>query len=206
MGSRSSTFGTAESPLGLTTDEWTTWLGTGLRSTGGNAMGISSGASEKGSFWKLTNYAFAPEQRCVITIGSVLTSFDEPGPAVRCSGTSGYALRITTGGTAIEVYRIDSGSHTQLGSTIVTGVVATDTVELGAKGSILTIKRNDTTLDTRTDTTYSSGQCGVYYQWENTNASLIASVDMYDTVYGLAVSRIRKMYPMPPQQRYGGGL
>jgi hypothetical protein len=113
--------------------------------------------------WKESVANFSDDQESSVTIVSTGTS-DAYGPAVRMSIGAGtcYALRCSTGNTDVSVESWNNGSNTLLGLIAGVGVAVSDVFKLRIVGTTLTTFKNGTLVDTRTVTTHSTGQPGIY--------------------------------------------
>lgn len=109
---------------------------------------------------------FAANQYSVVTAG---TDNFAVGPAVRLASTTdadGY-FAYPSSATSVTIYRIDdtgSIALTALGANVtITALTAGETLGLGISGTTLTLYTNGiSTGATRTDSTYSTGQPGIY--------------------------------------------
>lgn len=113
---------------------------------------------------------FAADQECTVTIGTEYPSWT--GPVVRAQSGSAncYMLFVTGSLVGVELYKVTNGSSTpptitQLGSTYtISALTNGDTLTLRSVGTTLTIYKNGVALSpTVTDSTYSSGQPGLFF-------------------------------------------
>lgn len=110
------------------------------------------------------------EAQCVFV---ALGSNDYAGPGVRMSaaGGTGYVLR-SDGGNAggRRIHRYDNNTITSIGLVNVP-LIANDVVRLRASGSLISVYVNDVLIDSVTDTTYTTGQPGLFYDFQNNRAT-----------------------------------
>lgn len=117
--------------------------------------------------------------------------FDFRGPAVRMiSGSggdsgSGYILRVDLayGGIGRSISRVDSGSSVALGSV---GIIPKegDRVGIQAVGSNISSFLNGQLIETVVDSTYTTGQPGMFYKAENSGRDSIDNFFAKDVVSG----------------------
>ncbi len=129
------------------------------------------------SIAKVTSPVFSANHKSTITLGTI-----DVGPMVRCqSGTSAGYLCYVSAPTALQVYVVSDGgslSYVQLGADITVSTLGVgDTVSLSISGSTLTVLVNGVSQGTRTDSTYSTGQPGIYLNPSKT-IDAFAAVDV----------------------------
>jgi hypothetical protein len=101
------------------------------------------------------------------------TYFDSAGPAVRVTPENGtaYVLHIDRlDDSARRLCRVTGSVRTTIG-TINLPAVAGDIFKLTASGSRLLVYKNGIQIDSVTDTTYPTGQPGLYYNRGNSNTT-----------------------------------
>lgn len=110
---------------------------------------------------------FAGDQISTLTIGSGTVA--QMGVLVRIASDTdadGYLCYLSSS-TQLQIYRIDDTGTvglTQLGANIaISAVAAGDTIGLGMVGDTLTAYRNGVSVATRTDSTYTAGNPGIYF-------------------------------------------
>lgn len=162
-------FNRADSAL---SSPWSTVVGNGAAIVS-NLIRAGSGAGYHVS--ALTALTFANDQTAKATI-TTTSANDYVGVGVRLDGSgNGYIAMAEIGGSGIEVYRLDTGTPTNL-----TGFATTfsdgDTFELTITGTTLEVFKNDVSLGTTTDATYASGVTGVAF---NISGSNISRLDNY---------------------------
>jgi hypothetical protein len=143
--------------------------------TGSNDIGISSNAAvgtvngqTSSAYWNADT--FAADQYCEVTL-SLFPNITWMGPMVRMStsANNGYSAQAErSGSTTLKLYRTDAGSTTQIGSTYTGSVVQGDVIRIEVEGDTITLKQNGTTRVTATDSTYTTGQAGL---WIFTNST-----------------------------------
>jgi hypothetical protein len=138
------------------------------------ARGFSSGVSFNSI--KSSVKTFNPNQEAQVTYTAFNpTYFDSAGPAVRVTpeSGSGYILLIDSlNDGARRLCRVTGSVRTNIG-TVNLPAVAGDTFKLTASGSRLLVYKNGILIDSVTDTTYPTGQPGLYYDLGNSNATLM---------------------------------
>lgn len=121
----------------------------------------------------------APNDQYVQVDLAALSGFDFVGLIVRCDpvAVTGYLARMDgTSGGANKLYSFSGGlsgdSLTALSSTVITPEVA-ETAVLKAIGSQISIEIDGSEVISVTDETYTSGQPGLYYDFQGGNSSAI---------------------------------
>lgn len=145
------------------TSTWTVGPGA-LNNTSITSNGIGTSGSAAGA--RVLTPTFSANQISTITAGP--DNF-ATGPAVRLASTTdadGY-MAYPSSATSITIYRIDDTgtiAFVALGANVtITALTAGETLGLGISGTTLTLYTNGvSTGATRTDSTYSTGQPGVY--------------------------------------------
>jgi hypothetical protein len=156
-------FNRADGVLGSNYD---TVTGTSLRVFSQQVYGGNSEPSANAV--KPSVATFSPNHESQITYTAIQTS-DLAGPAVRLDPVTktGYVLHIdglTFGGRTLS--KLSGSTITSLGGPNLGGVTG-DTFKLSVSGSRLSVYQNGRLVDSRTDTTYPTGQPGMYYNWTN---------------------------------------
>ena len=144
---------------------------------GFTAMTVNSNAARGNSDLSLSSIktsvvSFNTNQRSQVTYNSII-GFDFAGPAVRVNATNGtgYILHLDAfGGNERRLSRITGSVRTTIGTTNLLPVNG-DVFVLEVSGNILRVYKNNTLVATETDNTYTSGQPGLYYKLENSNAT-----------------------------------
>jgi hypothetical protein len=134
-----------------------------------NGINISSnnfvgtvGATNNVAYWSAS--LFSPSQFSQITLSALNGTTDFPGVAVLLSGTAGstQGYSCVENSTNIFIQKISGTSNTTLTSAATTGA-AGDILRLeAAPGGMLTCYKNGASTLTTTDTTYTSGQPGLF--------------------------------------------
>ena len=136
------------------------------------ARGFSSGLSFNSI--KSSVKTFSPNQEAQVTYTAFNPTYsDSAGPAVRVTpeSGSGYILLIDSlDDSARRLCRVTGSVRTQIG-TVNLPAVAGDIFKLTASGSRLLVYKNNVLVDSVTDTTYPTGQPGLYYDLGNSNAT-----------------------------------
>lgn len=165
------TFNRSSGPLG---SDYDTAAGfNSLNVNTSTARGFSSGRSLNSIKKSVTT--FSPNQEAQVTyIAFNPTYFDYAGPAVRVTpeSGSGYVLNIDSldsGGRRL--IRVSGSVNTGIAGTINLPAVAGDIFKLSASGSTLMVYRNGILVNSVTDTTYPTGQPGLFYDLGNSNAA-----------------------------------
>lgn len=116
---------------------------------------------------------FPDDQEAQVTFVSVTsTGFDFCGPGVRINPTNatGYVLRMDAfGSNGRGLHRINGTSLTQLGPNLSHAVG--DTWSIRAQGNRISVYRNGLPVVSVTDSTYTSGQPGFYYDPQNNRST-----------------------------------
>jgi hypothetical protein len=158
-----------------------------------NGINISSnnfvgtvGATNDVAYWSANS--FGPSQFSEVTLTALNGVADFPGVALLLSGsgasTQGYSCIENT--TNIYIQRISGASNTALTSAATTGAPG-DVLRLeAAPGGVLTCYKNGVSTLTATDTTYTSGQPGLFLfgtvstskNWSGGNLHPLAHLDV----------------------------
>lgn len=155
---------------------YTSAIGAGLTVASNQCTGTSS--AERASL--RTNETFTADQTVTFTL--ISTASSAVGVLLRATGADGTlnCYKITCGFVAgYDIERVDAGSTTSLKS----GSVGTDwasgnSIEVSIAGTTITLKRGGSTIDTATDSTYSSaGAPGLYIY----NTGVIDDVTFQDS-------------------------
>jgi hypothetical protein len=181
MTTKTTNFPTVQNPL---SSPWVTTY-TGLQCTSaGVVKGISAANTDDMSTWSTSDYTFANDQTSQITFSNIGNN-DWPGATVRITGsgssTTGYVVYAINETTSINIYKLATSGGIGSGSTNLvkqfTGQTLTGshTLKLQITGTTLTVFFDGTSLGTATDSTYSTGQPGIAYEFGNTNVSQINS-------------------------------
>ena len=152
------------SPMSDGVSTWSTPVGASgiMQISSDNAVGAADVAMARAS-----SPSFPANQATTNTISSSSASFGaSSGPMVRLqSGGGGYLLEAQTS-TTLQIFLVtDDGTlhFTALGSAFtIGGISAGDKMVLTVSGSTLTAIYNGTTLGSVTDSTFSSGQPGIF--------------------------------------------
>jgi len=150
------------------------------------ARGFSSGVSFNSI--KSSVKTFSPNQEAQVTYAAFNpTYFDSAGPAVRVTpeSGSGYILLIDSlNDSARRLCKVTGSVRTTIGN-VNLPAVAGDIFKLTASGSRLLVYKNGILIDSVTDTTYPTGQPGLYYDRQNSNITYMddfIAADMPTTV------------------------
>lgn len=127
---------------------------------------VSNQAKNNGTTITLDSYTgtSAPaNQYSKITLKTILGVSDEgPGPAVRVSTAAVTAYFAQCNTVEIKLYKVVSGSFTQLGSDAA-AAANNDVVEIDANGTSITVKKNGSTvIGPITDSAISTGNWGLW--------------------------------------------
>lgn len=115
---------------------------------------------------------FTADQYSQIQVTTALQTGDYVGPACRCSvGGNGYYFRVDGNAASQALYKIVSGTATQLVVYNTAAIVVGDTLRIEVVGALIKVYRNGSEIISTTDTDLASGQPGVYAHWGNTRAS-----------------------------------
>lgn len=124
---------------------------------------------------RVSSPTFANDQKAISTIGSI-TNYG--GVAVRIQGSTDpncYFAYVNSGGGQVLIYRGNpAGSTTQIANITSTWSIG-DILELRAVGTTITVYKNSSQLGSYTDSTYSSGQPGLYCYLNTTDLSSLFS-------------------------------
>src|SRR5574343_2079742 len=122
---------------------------------------------------------FADDHYAQITCTAV-TGNDSMGPCVRVNGSGCYSIRAdTTSDATRRIVRIDGTTRTVIGTVTIT-IAANDVLKLTAEGSTIKAYKNGVRQDTATDSTYSTGQPGMFYLRGGTGAGRIDNFEADD--------------------------
>lgn len=162
---------TASDPMSTTASGGGTWTsGPGLMGDCLIEYNLLRGATATDNAARVLSPVFANNQSARIQLAESAANFVSTGPMVRIQSTtdgSGYVAAIEST-TSIQVQRVtDNGStvaYADVGAafTVATLVVG-DTVTLGISGSTLTLYINGVSQGTVPDSTFSTGQPGVWF-------------------------------------------
>ena len=111
---------------------------------------------------------FTADQEASATITAVF-EFDRIGPAVRVSASGGYAIVVngTTGTAYISPFTPSARPSIGSGFSVAVG----DVVRIRVVDDQVTAYVNDVLADTVTDPTYTTGQPGLWGDWENSRGT-----------------------------------
>ena len=163
-------FNRADGALGSNYDTVTTF----------GSLVVNSNTARAGSGQRFFNSikssvkTFSPNQEAQVTYTAFNpTYFDTAGPAVRVTpeNGTGYILFIDRLDDGARRLRRISGSVNTVIGTVNLPAVAGDTFKLTASGSRLLVYRNGRLVDSVTDTTYPTGQPGLFYDLGNSNTT-----------------------------------
>lgn len=111
---------------------------------------------------------FTDDHSAEITLAT-LSINDWIGPIVRASGSGGY-IAISDGNVArIQKYTFPT-TRTDL-TAVTTSITTGNILKLTAVGTTITLYKNGTQVDQVTDSSYSTGQPGIYYLRNNNNST-----------------------------------
>ena len=116
---------------------------------------------------------FSPDQDAIIRY-TAISNFDFAGPAVRINpiNSTGYILGLDgVNNQGRRISRMDNGVITNLGAAVAIIPNVGDVFTLRAVGSLISAYRNGILVASASDSTYSTGQPGVYYKKENNNGT-----------------------------------
>ena len=137
------------------------------------ARGFSSGRSLNSI--KKSVATFSPNQEAQVTYTIFNpTWFDFAGPAVRVTpeSGSGYVLNIDSlDANSRRLIRVSGSVNTGIVGAINLPAIAGDIFKLSASGSTLMVYRNGILVNSVTDTTYPTGQPGLFYDLGNSNTT-----------------------------------
>jgi hypothetical protein len=165
------------SPLG---GNWEIMYGDGHQIIS-NAAAAADATGATVSAWAASNLNFTDNQLSRATL-SVNTGSDYPGVAVRMLNTSGgrgYILIARAFGE-FTLYKVTTGTASYLADWAAT-IGGTDNFELEADGdgtsTDLIVRHNGSLVGTYTDNSspHTGGQPGIYYDYQNTNASRVTT-------------------------------
>src|SRR5689334_8541208 len=135
---------------------WTVWSGMTIPAITSNAIGNTSGSDGDIGAYYSTSTAVYSEVKISATGGK------DGGPALAVVGaTSGYFVTAYSG-TDILLFRIDSGTFTELAKILSATYATNDVISIERSGANLIVKQNTTTIITHSDSTYTSVVPGVY--------------------------------------------
>lgn len=202
---KTSSFPNSQNPLASSGADgaWIAWGTTNLKATAGSGVNAVSG-SFAAMVWNTSDYTFlADGQTSSATIGAK-GNFDDVGASVLCTGSgataNGYYASTGFSGNSIFINRVDSGTATQLTSGSHTWAL-NDVLKLSYTLSTHTLAAavNGSTIISTTDSTYTSGQPGLWYTDGNVNASFISVFTGTDPFVAATSSGPlpRQIYVMP---------
>jgi hypothetical protein len=158
----------------------------GINISSNNFVGATGGGVDNLAYWSAN--LFSSSQFSQATLSALNGTTDFPGVAVLLSGsvgsTQGYSCIEDT--TNIFIQKITGGSNATLASGATTGAVG-DILRLeAAPGGLLTCYKNGASTLTVTDTTYTSGQPGLFLfgttatskNWSGGNLHPLAHLDV----------------------------
>lgn len=129
---------------------WGAWGTFGQLALVSNAVKNNSGSAADRASCRVGS-AVGDSQCTVTTVGG-----RDGGPAIHCdTSTNGYILT-NFDGVNIQMYRVDAGAFTQIG-TVVGAYVAADTLRLRRSAGNVITSRNGTDILTVADSTYTGG-------------------------------------------------
>jgi hypothetical protein len=156
----------------------------GINISSNNFVGTVAATNDV-AYWSAS--LFNPAQFSQVTLTALNGTIDVPGVAVLLSGsgasTQGYTCIENT--TNIYIQKINGTSNTALTSAASTGAIG-DILRLEAAGGVLTCYKNGVSTLTATDTTYTSGQPGLFLfgttatskNWSGGNLHPLAQLDV----------------------------
>lgn len=180
MTTKTDPFTTTENPLGAVTGTWTTVSADGLKDVNPGANASTSSIQDCASMWALGNYTFLPNQTSEVTFGT-LGNGDWGAASVRLAttgGGQGYVAYYRPEITSVALYIMAAGTVGGSGTDILlvsATFASTDKLKLGCVGSLLTLYKNGTSIGSITDTTYTTGQPGVGYSFQNNNITILTA-------------------------------
>lgn len=198
MTTKTDPFTTTENPLGAVTGNWTTVTADGLRDFNPGAKASTSAIQDNASMYALSIYTFLSDHTAEITYGTIGND-DWGGVGVRLAttgGGQGYVAYYRPESSLVSLYLLTAGTVGGSG-TFILNITATtftsgDKLKLGVVGTTLTVYKNGTSIGTVTDATYTTGQPGIAYSFQNNNITVITGWTGTDA--GSVVA-----YPLPSQ-------
>lgn len=149
-----------------------------------NSGSVSNGWSEVNT----TTADFTDDHEAQI-VASTLNTFDALGPVVRSSASGCYCISVDgTAGSTRRVCRMDGTTKVVVGSVNITPVNG-DTLKLRVVGSTITAYVNGSLVDTITDSTYTTGQPGIFYNRGGTGLSRGDTFSASDITSGPSIIR-----------------
>lgn len=157
--------------------------------SGLNSLSVFSNTARSGTGLQAANVvasgvaAFSADHECECVVAA-LGSFDYGGLLVRgdAAAANGYLVAFDgRSSTSGRIGRMTAGAVTPIGTVNVVPA-ANDVVRLRVEGSTVSVYVNDVLVDSVTDTTYASGQPGLYYRRENVGATRIDDFSAEDVV------------------------
>lgn len=147
-----------------------------------NKLAGSAGATSKVA--RVATPAFSANQRATLTLADIGIFGGVMVRTQSASNTSGYFAQVRNDNTTIQLHKFDDdgaggfGTFTKLGADFtVSAMNIGDTIGLGVVGTTLTVYVNGSSIGTRTDSTYSSGQPGAQMYGDFNQASSFTAVD-----------------------------
>jgi len=178
-----STYDNATRANGAIGANWTV-TNNGINISSNNFVGTVTGNNDV-AYWSAS--LFNPSQFSQVTLTALNGTTDFPGVAVLLSGsggtTQGYICNEDT--ALIQLQRVSGTTNTLLASAATTGAIG-DILRLeAAPGGVLTCYKNGVSTLTATDTTYTSGQPGLFLygttatskNWSGGNLHPLAHLD-----------------------------
>lgn len=154
-----------------------------------NQFREGSGVSNSYSEVSTGTANFADDHEAEVTVHALGTA-DFVGPAVRVSASGCYCIRADgANSTGRRIHRMDGTTRTQIGTV---NIVPTngDTLKLRAVGSTITAYVNGSQVDSVTDSTYTTGQPGIYYDRQNAGVSRGDNFSAADIASGLTITSV----------------
>lgn len=168
-------FNRADTAYGDIGPDWDIVTGVGgtsgsLRIRNGQFEG-STGSSSSVAIAKVSENIvdFSHDHSAQIT-AAVVSSVDFVGPAVRVTANGGYIL-FCDGNTGQRGIRYVNGTTTTFIGTVNIVPASGDILKLTAQGSVITAYKNGIQVDQVSNTAWTTGQPGIYYERQNINAA-----------------------------------
>lgn len=184
MTTKTDPFTTTENPLGAVTGFWTTVnaaTGAGLKDINPGANASTSSVQDCVSMWALANYTFLSDHSAEVTFGTIGNG-DWGAAAVRLSAASsgqGYVAYYRPEGSNVSLYKLTAGTVGGSGTFILNIASITfalgDKLKLGCVGTTLTVYKNGASIGSVTDATYTTGQPGIAYSFQNNNITVLTA-------------------------------
>lgn len=132
---------------------------------------------------------FTADHEAQVTF-TALGGSDFGGVGVRIDATAGtgYIIRCDGGNASgRRIHRINQNTITQIGLVNVP-LVANDVVRLRASGTTISVYVNNVLIDSVTDTTYTTGQPGIFYDYQNNRVTRLDNYSATDLTSGTTIS------------------